>query len=120
MNMKEMISWCVLAYAAQALAGGAVLSRVADAELATCGDGVAVFDDRPFQMTSAAAARLAGKTFFRRTIEGGFSAEVVKGGGTVRLLSLGFYVEILCQGGKEGITVKTVKVLHHAVVVDNL
>ncbi|MBO7686836.1 MAG: hypothetical protein J6V72_10660, partial [Kiritimatiellae bacterium] len=80
MNMKGMVSWCVLAYAAQALAGGAVLSRVADAEVATCGDGVAVFDDRSYQMTSAAAARLAGKTFFLRTIEGGFSAEVVKGG----------------------------------------
>ena len=80
MNMKEMFSWCVLAYAAQALAGGAVLSRVADAEVGTCGDGVAVFDDRPFQMTPAAAERLAGKTFFRRTIEGGFAAEVVQGG----------------------------------------
>ena len=80
MNMKGMVSWCVLAYAAQALAGGAVLSHVTDAEVGTCGDGVAVFDDRSYQMTSAAAERLAGKTFFRRTIDGGFAAEVVKGG----------------------------------------
>ncbi|MBR0506262.1 MAG: exo-alpha-sialidase [Kiritimatiellae bacterium] len=80
MDMKGMLSWCVLAYAAQALAGGAVLSPVADAEVATCANGVIVFDDRPYQMTPAAAERLAGKTFFRRTIDGGFAAEVVKGG----------------------------------------
>ena len=80
MNMKGMVSWCVLAYAAQALAGGARLSPVTDAEVGTCANGVAVFDDRPYQMTAAAAERLAGKTFFRRTIEGGFSAEVTKGG----------------------------------------
>ena len=40
---------------AMALAGGAQLSVVADAEVATCGEGVAVFDDRTFQMTAAAA-----------------------------------------------------------------
>ena len=77
---KLTMAVVVAGVATQVPAGGAVLSRVADAEVGTCGDGVAVFDDRPFQMTSAAAARLAGKTFFRRTIEGGFAAEVVKGG----------------------------------------
>ena len=65
---------------AMALAGGAQLSVVADAEVATCGEGVAVFDDRTFQMTAAAAKHLAGKTVFLRTISGGFSAEVVKEG----------------------------------------
>jgi len=65
---------------AMAFAGGAQLSVVADAEVATCGEGVAVFDDRTFQMTAAAAKHLAGKTFFLRTIDGGFSAEVVKEG----------------------------------------
>ena len=65
---------------AMAFAGGAQLSVVADAEVATCGEGVTVFDDRTFQMTAAAAKHLAGKTFFLRTISGGFSAEVVKEG----------------------------------------
>ena len=65
---------------AMAFAGGAQLSVVADAEVSTCGEGVTVFDDRTFQMTAAAAKHLAGKTFFLRTIGGGFSAEVVKEG----------------------------------------
>ncbi len=76
----RMLTWALAALPLMAVAGGAVLSPVADAEVATCGDGVAVFDDRTYQMTSAAAERLAGKTFFRRTIDGGFAAEVVKGG----------------------------------------
>ena len=76
----RMLIWALAALPLMAVAGGAVLSPVADAEVATCGDGVAVFDDRTYQMTPAAAERLAGKTFFRRTIDGGFAAEVVKGG----------------------------------------
>ena len=72
--------WALMALPLMAVAGGARLSPVADAEVGTCANGVAVFDDRPYQMTVAAAERLAGKTFFRRSIEGGFAAEVVKGG----------------------------------------
>ena len=79
--MKHMIlaMWAVLPLA-MALAGGARLSPVADAEVGTCANGVTVFDDRAFEMTAAAAERLAGKTFLRRTIEGGFSAEVTAAG----------------------------------------
>ena len=76
----RMLTWALAALPLMAAAGGAVLSPVADAEVATCGDGVIVFDDRTYPMTPAAAERLAGKTFFRRSIEGGFAAEVVKGG----------------------------------------
>ena len=66
MNLRFLMAGFALASAVQVLAGGAVLSPVADAEVATCANGVIVFDDRPYQMTSAAAERLAGKTFFRR------------------------------------------------------
>ena len=76
----RMLTWTLAALPLMAVAGGAVLSPVADAEVATCANGVIVFDDRPYEMTAAAAERLAGKTFFRRSIEGGFAAEVVKGG----------------------------------------
>jgi hypothetical protein len=60
--------------------GGARLSPVEDAEVCVCSNGVEVFNDRSFLMTSAAAKRLSGKLFFRRTIEGGFAADVVEGG----------------------------------------
>ena len=80
MNVKIWMTGCALACAAQALAGGARLSPVTDAEVGRCANGVVVFDDRMFEMTDAAAERLAGKPFFRRTIEGGFAAEVVTGG----------------------------------------
>ena len=75
--MKHIIfaMWAALPFAV-ALADGARLTPVPDAEVGTCADGVVVFDDRPFAMTSAVAERLAGKTFFRRSIAGGFSAEV--------------------------------------------
>ena len=73
----RMLIWALAALPLMAVAGGAVLSPVADAEVATCANGVAVFDDRPYQMPAAAAERLAGKTFFRRSIEGGFAVEVV-------------------------------------------
>ena len=79
MNLRMLI-WALAALPLMAVAGGAVLSPVADAEVATCANGVAVFDDRPYQMTPAAAERLAGKTFFRRSIEGGFAAEVTGAG----------------------------------------
>ena len=78
--MNRIVFWCAFACAAHALAGGAVLSGVTDAEVGMCCDGVVVFNDREYQMTSDAAKRLAGKTFFRRTIGGDFFAEVMKGG----------------------------------------
>ena len=65
---------------ATAWAGGARLSPVKDAEVETCASGVTVFDDRPFTMTAAAYERLAGKPFFRRTIDGGFAVEVTAAG----------------------------------------
>ena len=57
MNLRFLMAGFALASAVQVLAGGAVLSPVADAEVATCGDGVAVFDDRTYQMTSGWRAR---------------------------------------------------------------
>ena len=86
--MKTILGMVAAIAAAQAFAGGARLSPVADAEVGTCANGVTVFDDRPFEMTAAAAERLAGKTFFRRTIEGGFAAEVT-GGGELFVRALG-------------------------------
>ena len=89
--MKEAFVFAVAAMPlAMALAGGAQLSVVADAEVATCGEGVGVFDDRSSQMTAAAAKHLAGKTFFLRTISGGFSA----------LDHQGYPLSMLIQGRK--------------------
>ena len=80
MAKKTIPLYVAVMACAAAFAGGARLSPVDDAEVGRCAAGVTVFDDREYAMTPAAAERLAGKTFFRRTIEGGFSAEVVKGG----------------------------------------
>ena len=79
-NGRSIFAAGVLMAAAPALGAGAQLSPVDDAVVCICSNGAAVFCDRAYEMTAVAAERLAGKTFFRRTIEGGFSAEVTKGG----------------------------------------
>ena len=80
--MRILMSFVAVAsgLAAPAWAGGARLSPIDDAEVCVCSNGAAAFSDRPYAMTAAAAERLAGKLFFRRTIEGGFVADVVEGG----------------------------------------
>ena len=78
--LSGVVLLAAAALVAPAWAGGARLSSVDDAEVCVCSNGAAAFSDRPYAITEAAAKRLAGKLFFRRSIEGGFAAEVVEGG----------------------------------------
>ena len=80
MKIRKLAFGFALAGAAQVLAGGAVLSRVADATVEVVGDGILAFDDRPYHITPDAAKVIGGKPYFYRTIDGGFAADVVKGG----------------------------------------
>ena len=80
MTMKRNILLGVWAPVACALAGGALLSPVKDAEVSWVSNGALAFNDRTFQLTAETAKRLEGKTFFNRSIDGGFEAEVLKDG----------------------------------------
>ena len=81
-NMKIRY-WLLLMASVQAgcvLAGGALLSPVRDAEVALVKEGEPAFCDRTFPLTGAFAKRLDHQPFFYRTIEGGFSADVLRDG----------------------------------------
>ena len=80
MNGMHLMSLAAVAQAACAFAGGALLSPVRDAEVALVKEGESAFCDRAFKLTGAFAKRLDHQPFLCRTIEGGFSADVLKDG----------------------------------------